>query len=201
MIDRTPPLPLTRQAKALGISRGTVYYLPRPVPPQDLSLMRRIDELHLEHPFAGSRMLRDLLGREGVAMGRKHVATLMRRMVIDALYRTPNTSRRHPGHRIYRYLRRGVKVAAPNQVRAMDISYIPMARGFVYPATVIDWYSTQGARLARVDHDGDGLLHRGAGRGLGMLRHAPDRLRTKAAHSPAKRSPVCSRNTASRQDR
>jgi len=141
MIDRDHPLPLTRQAKAVGISRGSVYYLPRPVPPQDLSLMRRIDELHLEHPFAGSRMLRDLLGREGVVVGRKHVATLMRRMGIEALYLKPNTSRRHPAHRIYPYRLRGVKVTAPNQVWAMDISYIPMSRGFVYLVAVIDWYS------------------------------------------------------------
>jgi len=141
MIDRDHPLALTRQAKAVGISRGSAYYLPRPVPAQDLSLMRRIDELHLEHPFAGSRMLRDLLRREGIAVGRKHVATLMRRMGIEALYRKPNTSRRHPAHRIYAYLLRGVKVTAPNQVWAMDISYIPMARGFVYLAAVIDWYS------------------------------------------------------------
>ncbi|RDS78712.1 IS3 family transposase [Dyella monticola] len=141
MIDRDHPLPLTRQAKAVGISRGSVYYLPRPVPVQDLSLMRRIDELHLEHPFAGSRMLRDLLRREGIDVGRKHVTTLMRRMGIEALYRKPHTSRRHPGHRIYPYRLRGVKVTAPNQVWAMDISYIPMARGFVYLAAVIDWYS------------------------------------------------------------
>lgn len=141
MIDRTHPLPLTRQAQAVGISRGSVYYLPRPVSSQDLLLMRRIDELHLEHPFAGSRMLRDLLGREGVTVGRKHVSTLMRRMGIEALYRKPNTSRRHPAHRIYPYLLRGVNVTTPNQVWAMDISYIPMARGFVYLAAVIDWYS------------------------------------------------------------
>lgn len=141
MIDRDHPLPLTRQAKAWGISRGSVYYLPRPVSPQDLSLMRRINELHLEHPFAGSRMLRDLLGRESVIVGRKHVTTLMRRMGIEALYRKPNTSRRHPGHRIYPYLLRGVPVCAPNHVWAMDISYIPMARGFVYLAAVMDWYS------------------------------------------------------------
>jgi putative transposase len=118
-----------------------VYYLPRPVPPQDLVRMRRIDELHLEHLFAGSRMLRELLCREGIAVGRKHVATLMRRTGLEALYRKPNTGRRHPARRIYPYVLRGVKVSAPNQAWAMDISYIPMARGFVYLAAVIDWYS------------------------------------------------------------
>ncbi len=141
MIDRSHPLPVSRQAEAVGISRGSVYYLPRPVSAQQLALMRRIDALHLECPFAGSRMLRDLLGREGIVVGRKHVATLMRRMGIEALYRKPNTSRRHPAHRIYPYLLRGLKVTAPNQVWAMDITYIPMARGFVYLAAVIDWYS------------------------------------------------------------
>ncbi len=141
MIDRSHPLPLSRQAEAVGIGRGSVYYLPRPVPPEDLTLMRRIDELHLELPFAGSRMLRDLLKQEGVAVGRKHVATLMRRMGIEALYRKPNTSRKHPRHKIYPYLLRGLKIDRPNQVWAMDISYLPMARGFVYLAAVLDWYS------------------------------------------------------------
>ena len=141
MIDRIHALPVTRQAQVLGISRGSVYYLPRPVPAQDLALMRRIDELHLELPFAGSRMLRDLLNQEGFTVGRKHVATLMRRMGIEALYRKPNTSRRHPGHTIYPYLLRSLKIDRPNQVWAMDITYIPMARGFVYLAAVIDWHS------------------------------------------------------------
>ena len=141
MIDREHALPITRQAQALGISRGSVYYLPKPVSAADLALMRRIDELHLELPFAGSRMLRDLLNQEGAAVGRKHVATLMRRMGIEALYRKPNTSRRRPGHTIYPYLLRALKIDRPNQVWAMDITYIPMARGFVYLAAVIDWYS------------------------------------------------------------
>ena len=141
MIDRAHPLSLTRQAAAAGISRGSVYYLPKPVSAADLALMRRIDELHLELPFAGSRMLRDLLNDQGVVVGRKHVATLMRRMGIEALYRKPNTSRRHPKHKIYPYLLRHRPITAPNQVWAMDITYIPMARGFVYLAAVIDWHS------------------------------------------------------------
>ena len=103
--------------------------------------MRRIDELHLEYPFAGSRMLRDFLNREGVAVGRRHVATLMKRMGIEAIYRRPNTSKPAPGHKIYPYLLRGLKVDRPNQVWAMDITYIPMARGFVYLAAVVDWFS------------------------------------------------------------
>ena len=141
MIDRDHPLPVTRQAKAVGISRGSVYYLPRPVSPEDLELMRRIDRLHLAHPFAGSRMLRDLLHQDGIEVGRRHVSTLMARMGIEALYRKPNTSRRHPQHRIYPYLLRGLSVTTPNQVWAMDITYIPMAKGFVYLAVVLDWYA------------------------------------------------------------
>jgi putative transposase len=141
MIDREHDLPITGQAKALGISRGSVYYLPRPVPAADLAAMRRMDELHLELPFAGSRMLRDLLNREGIQIGRRHVATLMKRMGIEALYRRPNTSKPAPGHRIYPYLLRGMTIDRPNQVWAMDITYVPMARGFVYLAAVVDWHS------------------------------------------------------------
>ena len=141
MIDRTHALPVARQAKALGISRGSVYYLPRPVPAADLAVMRRMDELHLEFPFAGSRMLRDLLNREGIAVGRRHVATLMRRMGVAAIYRKPNTSKPAPGHKIYPYLLRGLLVDRPNQVWAMDLTYVPMARGFVYLAAVVDWFS------------------------------------------------------------
>ena len=141
MIDRRHGLSITKQAEALGISRGSVYYLPRPVPVADLALMRRMDELHLDLPFAGSRMLRDLLNAEGVAIGRRHVATLMRRMGIEAIYRKPNTSKPAPGHKIYPYLLRGMVVDTPDKVWAMDITYVPMARGFVYLAAVIDWFS------------------------------------------------------------
>ena len=140
MIDRDHKLPLARQAKAVGISRGSIYYRPRPVGEAGLGLMRRIDELHLEYPFAGSRMMRGLLRQEGLPSGRRHIATLMRRMGIDALYRKPNTSRRRPGHTVYPYLLRGLEVSRPNQVWAMDITYIPMARGFVYLAAVMGGY-------------------------------------------------------------
>ncbi len=141
MIDRDNVLPLTRQVGLLRLSRSSAYYLPRPAPPARLAIMRRIDELHLEHPFAGSRMLRDLLRREGLTIGRLAVATLMRRMSIEALYRRPNTSKPAPGHKIYPYLLRNLVVDRPNQVWAMDITYIPMARGFVYLAAVVDWFS------------------------------------------------------------
>jgi putative transposase len=141
MIDREHKLPIARQAKALNISRGAVYYKPRPVSPEDLAIMRRIDELHLEYPFAGSRMMRDFLNRAGVSIGRRHVATLMRRMGIEAIYRRPNTSKPAPGHKIYPYLLRGMRVERSNQVWATDITYIPMARGFVYLCAVVDWFT------------------------------------------------------------
>jgi len=141
MIDRNHDLSITRQAKALGISRGSVYYLPRPVSAADLALMRRMDELHLDHPFAGSRMLQGLLMADGHSVGRLHVATLMKRMCIEAIYRRPNTSKPEPGHKIYPYLLRNVPVTRPNQVWATDITYIPMAKGFVYLIAVVDWFS------------------------------------------------------------
>ena len=141
MIDRDHVLPLTRQAKLLKVSRGSLYYQARPVPAVDLAIMRRIDELHLDYPFAGSRMLRDLLRGEGFTIGREHVATMMKRMGIEAIYRRPNTSKPAPGHKIYPYLLRSVAVERPNQAWAMDITYIPMARGFVYLTAVVDWFS------------------------------------------------------------
>ena len=141
MIDRSHALPLIRQAEELGISRGSLYSPPRSVSASELALMRRMDELHLEYPFAGSRMLRDLLVAEGFTVGRLHVATLMKRMGIEALYRRPNTSKPAPGHQVYPYLLRKLPITRPNQVWAMDITYIPMARGFVYLAAVVDWFS------------------------------------------------------------
>src|SRR3954470_19684208 len=103
MIDRQHDLSITKQAEALGISRSSVYYSPRPVPAAELAVMRRMDELHLEFPFAGSRMLRDLLNRDGIEIGRRRVATLMKRMGIAAVYRRPSTSKPASGHKIYPY--------------------------------------------------------------------------------------------------
>jgi putative transposase len=138
MIDHDHELSITRQARLLNISRGTVYYLPQPVSPADLALMRRIDELHLEHPFMGARMLRDQLKRQGFAVGRRHVRTLMLRMGIDALAPQPGTSQAAPGHKIYPYLLRKLAITRSNQVWALDTTYIPMARGFVYLTAVVD---------------------------------------------------------------
>jgi len=141
MIDRGHELPLTRQAAVLGICRGSLYYSACPVPAADLAIMRRIDERHLDYPFAGSRMLRDLLRGEGIAIGRDQVRSMMRRMAIEAIYRRPHTSQPADGHKVFPYLLRGVTIERPNQAWAMDITYIPMARGFVYLAAVMDWFS------------------------------------------------------------
>jgi len=141
MIDPTHTVPVVRQCQLLGLSRSTAYYQPRPVSDTVLALMRRIDELHLQYPFAGARMLRDLLRQEGQTIGRRRVASLMRRMGITALYRTPCTTQRHPAHRIYPYLLRHMVLTRPNQVWAADITYIPMRRGFVYLFAVLDWAS------------------------------------------------------------
>ena len=141
MIDRNHGLPVTRQCKILELSRATAYYEPKPVTEDDLTLMKRIDELHLDLPFAGARMLRDMLRREGHLIGRKRVSRLMARMGIAALYRKPNTSKRHPAHPVYPYRLRNLTIERPNQVWAADITYIPMKRGFVYLFAVLDWAS------------------------------------------------------------
>jgi len=141
MIDRTHQLPIRRQCQLLQLARSTAYYQPRPVSDTTLALMCRIDELHLQYPFAGARMLRDVLRREGYRVGRRQVATLTRRMGVTAVYRTPRTSRRHLAHRIYPYLLRQLEITRPNHVWAADITYIPMKRGFLYLCAILDWAS------------------------------------------------------------
>ena len=141
MIDRTHDLPVSRQCQILSLARSTAYYRRQEPSEAELALMRRIDELHLDYPFAGSRMLRDLLKAEGHQIGRKRVARLMKKMGIEAIYKKPNTSRRHASHPVYPYLLRHLAITRPNQVWAADITYIPMRRGFVYLFAVIDWAS------------------------------------------------------------
>ena len=139
MIDRSHELPVAKQCRILKLARSSVYYRPRPVEPSDLELMHRMDKLHLEYPFAGARMLKDLLVHEGHTIGRRHTKTLMRKMGITALYQKPSTSRRHPAHPVYPYLLKNLKIERPDQVWAADITYIPMRRGFVYLCAVMDW--------------------------------------------------------------
>jgi len=198
MIDRGHRLALSRQAELLGISRGSLYYDPCPVSAADLAIMRRIDELHLDYPFAGGRMLRDLLRGEGIAIGRERVTTMMRRMGIEAIYRRPHTSKPADGHKVFPYLLRSVPIGRPNQVWAMDITYIPMARGFVYLTAVLDWFSRRVlAWRVSISMEVDFCLD-------ASMRHSPDvavrrsSIPIRAASSPARRSPACCRRTAIR---
>ena len=138
MMDRGSEVPVKRQAQLLGLSRSSVYYVPRALPERDLLLMRRIDELHLQWPFYGSRKLTRELRSEGHEVGRRHVVTLMRRMGIEAIYRRPRTSIPAPGAGIYPYLLSGLKIERANQVWASDLTYLPMAHGFMYLVAIMD---------------------------------------------------------------
>ena len=141
MIERDHELALTRQCQVLEISRSSQYYRPVAVSQADLALMRAIDELHLAHPFYGSRRIRNALGDQGFKVGRRHVQTLMDKMGIEALYPKPRLSEPHPGHKVWPYLLRDLAITRPNQVWAADITYIPLAKGFAYLVAIIDWYS------------------------------------------------------------
>ena len=144
MIDRdeaATALSIVRQCELLGLSRSSLYYRPEPIADADLRLMRRLDELHLTHPFLGARRLARLLQREGVDVGRRHVGTLMALMGLEAIYRKKRTSLPAKGHRIYPYLLRDVVIERPNQVWATDVTYLPMAQGFAYLVAILDLYS------------------------------------------------------------
>jgi putative transposase len=141
MIERGHKLSVVRQCQLLALPRSTLYYRPQPTPPADLALMRRLDELHLAYPWMGSRSLRDQLVRTGWPVSRGRVRRLMRVMGINAVYRRPRTSLPAPGHTIYPYLLKGLVIDRPNQVWASDITYLPMARGFLYLVAIMDWYS------------------------------------------------------------
>jgi len=141
MIDRTHTLSVSRQAELLNISRGTVYYLPKPTSQSDLAIMNIIDKLHLDFPFMGARQLRRELLKLSHMVGRLHVRTLMRKMGIVALAPQPGTSQRNPQHKVFPYLLRKLVINRSNQVWALDTTYIRMARGFVYLTAVVDVYS------------------------------------------------------------
>jgi len=141
MVDRTDPLPVTRQCELLGLPRSTFYHVPEPVTDEELDLMRLIDRCHLEHPYYGSRRIRDWLADEGHPVNRKRVQRLMRTMGLAALYPKRNLSLANQAHKVYPYLLRGLVIDRPNQVWASDLTYIPMARGFVYLVAILDWYS------------------------------------------------------------
>jgi putative transposase len=132
-------LPIVRQCELIALAPSTFYYEPEPISEKDLDLMLRIDKLHLKMPFAGARMLRDKLRDDGFHIGRKHVTTLMRRMGLEARYRKPNLSKKHPRHKIYPYLLRRLTIERANHVWCCDISYIPMRHGFMYLLAILDW--------------------------------------------------------------
>jgi putative transposase len=142
LVDHDDPvLPVVAQCRLLKIARSTLYYRPAPVSTDDLALMRRMDELYLASPFYGSRRMVAVLRREGLVVNRKRVQRLMRVMGLEAIYQKPNTSQGHPDHKVYPYLLRGLIIDRPNQVWCADITYIPMAKGFVYLVAVMDWFS------------------------------------------------------------
>jgi putative transposase len=136
-----PALPIVAQCRLLKVARSTLYYQPAPVSVDDLAVTRRMDELYLTSPFYGSRRMAAVLRREGWAVNRKRVRRLMRLIGLWAIYQKPNTSKQHREHRVYPYLLRGLIIDRPNQVWCADITYIPMAKGFVYLVAVMDWFS------------------------------------------------------------
>src|SRR5271169_1475406 len=142
LVDHDDPvLPITAQCRLLKVARSTLYYQPIPADADELAVMRRIDELHLEYPFYGSRRMAVVLRDDGCVVNRKRTQRLMRLMGLEAIYQKPNTSRPHPDHKVYPYLLRGLIIDRPNQVWCADITYIPMAKGFVYLVAVMDWFS------------------------------------------------------------
>ena len=142
LVDRDDQVvPVVAQCRLLNVARSSLYYRPAPVSADDLAVMRRMDELHLASPFYGSRRMTAVLRREGWPVNRKRIKRLMRLMALEAIYQKPNTSRKHPDHKVYPYLLRGLVIDRPNQVWCADITYIPMAKGFVYLVAVMDWFS------------------------------------------------------------
>ena len=142
LVERDDPdLSVAAQCRLLNVARSTLYYQPAPMHPDDLTLMRRMDELYTKWPFYGSRRMVAALRQDGLNVNRKRVRRLMRVMGLDAIYQKPNTSKGHPDHKVYPYLLRGLSIERPNQVWCADITYIPMAKGFVYLVAVMDWYS------------------------------------------------------------
>jgi putative transposase len=142
LVDRADPaLSVAAQCRLLKVARSTLYYKPSPVDPDDLALMRRMDELYTASPFYGSRRMVAVLRRDGWTVNRKRVRRLMRVMGLEAIYPKPNASQAHPAHKVYPYLLRDLVIERANQVWCADITYIPMAKGFVYLVAVMDWFS------------------------------------------------------------
>jgi putative transposase len=181
-----PALPVAAQCRLLKVARSTLYYKPVPVSADDLAVMRRMDELYLAYPFYGSRRMTAVLSREGWAVNRKRARRLMRLMGLWAIYQKPNTSRQHPEHKVYPYLLRGLIIDRPNQVWSADITYIPMAKGFVYLVAVMDWFSRRVLAWRR----------RSPWRRIFVSRHCATRWNGSA--SPTYSTPIRARNSPAR---
>ncbi len=144
LVDAADPvLSVVAQCRLLNVARSTLYYRPAPASEDDEAVMRAMDALYMDCPFYGSRRMAAVLRRDGFTVNRKRAKRLMRLMGLEAIYRKPNTGKAHPGHKIYPYLLRGLAIERPNQVWCTDITYIPMAKGFVYLVAVMDWFSRQ----------------------------------------------------------
>jgi putative transposase len=141
MIEPSQQPSISRQCEMLGIRRSSYYYRAKPIKPDDLKLMRQIDEMYLQDPTLGSRSISRQFKRQGQKVNRKRIQRLMRLMGLEAIYPKPRTSRPHPQHRVYPYLLRDLTINRPNQVWAADITYVPMARGFMYLVAIMDWHS------------------------------------------------------------
>jgi putative transposase len=158
IVREQPDLSVRRQCELLRVSRSGLYYEPEPRSPEELALMRRLDELHLERPFYGSRKLSEVLRKEGREASRKRIQRLMRVMGLEAMAPQPQTSEPHPEHVKYPYLLRGLVISRVNHVWATDITYIPMKAGFVYLVAIMDWYSRRVLSWRDLlSHRGDGL--------------------------------------------
>ena len=197
MINRSHPLPLTHQARLLDVSRSSLYYEPVGTSDGDLSLMAAIDEIHLALPFYGIRRLRDELVARGFAVGRDHVANLMCRMGIVPLWPRKKLSAPAPGHKIYPYLLRNLKIVRAGQVWSMDITYLPMARGFCYLTAVMDWTSRR-VLAFRVSNTLDASFCIEALQEALERFPAPLMRASKALSLPPRASPACFSPTASR---
>ncbi len=197
MIRRDHPrLSLSRQCRLLSVNRSSLYHRPKGAN-ANLGLMRRIDELFLEYPFYGSRQMVRHLWREGICVGRHRVRRLMRLMGLQAIYQAPRTTTRHPEHRIYPYLLKGLAIERPNQVWSTDITYIPVQRGFLYLVAIMDW-ATRRVLSWRLSNTLDaGFCVEALAEAWTATAGPRSSIPTKAANSPASSSPPCSKTPAS----
>ena len=180
-----PELSLSRQCRLLSISRSSLYHAPQGESAENLELMRRIDELFLKYPFYGSRQMVRHLWRDGVRVGRHRVRRLMRLMGLQAIYQAPRTTTRHPEHRVYPYLLKGLAIGRPNQVWCADITYIPVQKGFLYLGAVMDWATRRVLSWRLSNTSMPGSTQTPSRKSWSATAGLRSSTRTKAASSPA----------------